>query len=221
MSRGLLIQIASIAILISCTFLVGIHYGRFTSRQPSMWDALSHRPNSPTLTLNAKLFKPIANEESFKSAKAAANDTNWKELLSAGEGFLQVQNENGRKVKMGVSMFHQLHCLVMLRDLLLNPTMAHASPTGDWPDDNLHWLHCFDYLAQGVLCAADDTLEKPGFTKNTKGEVAVGIDGMNQIHQCRDSSKLWDVVLDSQQKSVKSEMLGKNTVFPFPGSEDL
>lgn len=148
MSRGLLIQITSIAVLLSCTFLFGIHYGRKTSQTPSMWDAFSHLPSSPTVMLNAKVFTPIANEESFKSAKAAANDTNWEELLPVGEGFLQVQNENGRNVKMGVSMFHQIHCLVMLRDLLVNPTMAHSSETGDWQEDNIHWLHCFDYLAQ-------------------------------------------------------------------------
>lgn len=149
MSRNLLVQISSLALLLSATFLFGIHYGRRTSQTPSMWDALSHLPSSPTVTLNAKMFTPVANEESFKSVEAAANDTNWEELLPLGEGFLMVQNDNGRNVKMGVSMYHQLHCLMMLRELLVKPQpMAHSSATGNWPDDNIHWLHCFDYLAQ-------------------------------------------------------------------------
>jgi hypothetical protein len=69
------------------------------------------------------------------------------------------------------------------------------------------------------MCAADDTLETSGFSKNFKGVLVEGIDGMNQSHQCRNSTQLWHAVNDSELVPRKSELLGQNTVFPVPGRD--
>jgi hypothetical protein len=45
-------------------------------------------------------------------------------------------------------MFHQLHCLIMIRSMLLGQPMSGKNEAPDWADDNMHWLHCLDYLAQ-------------------------------------------------------------------------
>ena len=74
-------------------------------------------------------------------------------------------------------------------------------------------------LAQGVLCAADDTLEKKTFAKNFRGELVGGIDGMNHTHQCRDSKRLIDVVGNSAKVPVHESTLGATTVFPIAGRD--
>lgn len=74
-------------------------------------------------------------------------------------------------------------------------------------------------LYKAILCAADDTLEKPGFTKNFKGKLVEGIDGMNHTHQCRNSSQLWHTVYDSETKPRKSRLIGQTTVYPIPGRD--
>lgn len=60
-------------------------------------------------------------------------------------GFLKTQAKNGTFTSYGVSMFHQLHCLYMMEQLLSNrDAEAHAPAV----DNEEHWRHCFAYLAQ-------------------------------------------------------------------------
>ncbi|KAA8565466.1 hypothetical protein EYC84_009326 [Monilinia fructicola] len=58
--------------------------------------------------------------------------------------------------------------------------------------DPLHWLHCFDYLRQTILCNADGTLEPPKLDSRGKENV----DGMGE-RQCRDPEELWRLSLES------------------------
>ncbi|RAL62701.1 hypothetical protein DID88_004544 [Monilinia fructigena] len=58
--------------------------------------------------------------------------------------------------------------------------------------DPLHWLHCFDYLRQTILCNADGTLEPPRVDSRGKENV----DGMGE-RQCRDPEELWRLSLES------------------------
>lgn len=66
---------------------------------------------------------------------------------------------------------------------------------------------------QSIMCAADDTLEKPAPTTNFKGEMVGGIDGMGHTHQCRNASLLWDVVVESEAKPRSADLLGRTSVF--------
>ena len=52
-------------------------------------------------------------------------------------------------------MFHQLHCLGMIRELVLRGTLggdasiAQMNPDdSDDKDEEPHWLHCFNYIAE-------------------------------------------------------------------------
>ncbi len=63
------------------------------------------------------------------------------------------------------------------------------------------------------MCSADDTLEKPATTTNFLGEVVDGIDGMGHTHQCRNASKLWEIVVDSEAKPIKEALIGRTSVF--------
>ena len=46
-----------------------------------------------------------------------------------------------------------------------------------------HVLHCFDYLRQGIMCAADSTLEWP--RQEVDGR-RFAVDGWGVEHQCAD-----------------------------------
>lgn len=72
---------------------------------------------------------------------------------------------------------------------------------------------------QAILCSADDTLEKPEFTKNFRGEPVKGIVGMGHTHQCRNSTKLMQTVLESQEIPRDVASLGATTVFPLEGMD--
>ena len=43
----------------------------------------------------------------------------------------------------------------------------------------LHAKHCFDYLRQSLMCAADSTLEPVDAVTDT-------VSGMHVVHQCKD-----------------------------------
>ncbi|KAK3393280.1 hypothetical protein B0H63DRAFT_457892 [Podospora didyma] len=117
---------------------------------------------------------------------------NWIELSAAARGYIQVpdrtsydlgepytvavtRHEEGPGYMM--SVFHQLHCLSYLVEhfqqgyggLELTKEVAH------------HAAHCFDYIRQALMCAADTSLE--GLTKAGPG--------WGSEHVCKD----YDAVL--------------------------
>lgn len=112
----------------------------------SIWD-IQHVPNPPPV-YHEMNFTEISNSSSFTSPEEAIKDTSWQALLTPGGGFLSVRESNGKVNEYGVSMFHQLHCLTMVREMLLGQPMSREHETSDWSEDSMHWLHCLDYLAQ-------------------------------------------------------------------------
>ena len=77
-------------------------------------------------------------------------------------------------------MWHQMHCLNHIRAALIN---------GD--DGSDHTEHCFHYLRQGILCAADTTLEAGGVAMRlANGDV--GATGEGTVHTCRDWRQVHD-----------------------------
>lgn len=111
--------------------------------------------------------------DSFKSTPIQ-NQLSWEDLLmpDSGGGILAQQpppdaesdahedtNDKDLNISYGISMFHQLHCLIILRGLIF-PETSHKKvnstllPHSENPDmDRFHWAHCFDYIAQ--VCAPD------------------------------------------------------------------
>lgn len=92
----------------------------------------------------------------------------WDDLLTPNGGFLMVTEADQSETAYGISMFHQLHCLQMIRGAIQNlqrradknlpedraEDSDHAQPphthTGLAPShqDPDHWEHCLDYLRQ-------------------------------------------------------------------------
>lgn len=92
-----------------------------------------------------------------KSDGSLPHDTNrsWESLLlPENGGILKVRTHNNTITDYGISMFHQLHCLTVLRGLIFPETSQHhgastsPSHSGDEHEDAVHWAHCFDYIAQ-------------------------------------------------------------------------
>jgi hypothetical protein len=97
-------------------------------------------------------------------------DTNsaryWRETIPENDGFIKFWNSDRTRVWKGVTMFHELHCLVALRlefQLILNEKekISELLQDGDKP----HIAHCFDYLRQ--VCS-QSCLYKLGFL-HTRG----------------------------------------------------
>lgn len=89
-----------------------------------------------------------------------AHDYLWQDLLTENGGFLIKLDEEGVAHRHGIGMFHQLHCLQMIRRALQNRAPAEGNGRNrhmrhgfrededDGHDPELHMLHCFDYLRQ-------------------------------------------------------------------------
>ncbi|KAF7875143.1 hypothetical protein EAF04_002315 [Stromatinia cepivora] len=169
--------------------------------------------NPPTSDLYPKIFQPIP---ALEAAIGDAEDVNWDEyLLTPNGGFIMVDEGDGVTKGYGVTMFHQLHCLGMIRTMLFGGAMNHDHEVqgAEWSKNPLHFLHCLDYIAQGIICTADDTLEVPKPTTNAMGKVVDGIDGMGHEHQCRNASALREKVLLSENKPIWRAALGRTSVF--------
>ncbi|CAN9228036.1 unnamed protein product [Alternaria sp. RS040] len=171
----------------------------------------------PSRKLFPKKFAEVPNLRFQGTSADDARKIDWEsQLLTPNGGFLMVEEWDYKVQGYGVSMFHQLHCLTMIRTMLLGGEMstAHEAKGNEWKADPLHFLHCLDYMAQAILCAADDTLEKPTKTMNWKGNEVEGIDGMGHTHQCRNATMLHERVLGSELSPVKAASIGRDTVFP-------
>lgn len=64
--------------------------------------------------------------------------------------------------------------------------------------------HCFHYLSQGILCAADTTLQPSGPSMNTADgdEVATGV---GAVHACRDRRQVHEW-MESEYDKLQPEM---------------
>jgi hypothetical protein len=150
----------------------------------------------------------VFSQTKIYSDLTSAADKNWTRLIPPNGGFVVRQNEEGKSEMAGVSMFHQLHCLSMIRmavqDMRAGRKPAHSHQEqvhgeGEAAQEKLdknqteeeHWVHCLDYLVQAVLCAADGTVE-PAHEGKSGGLV---VDGYNIVHQCGNPDLIWSEVM--------------------------
>jgi hypothetical protein len=90
----------------------------------------------------------------------------WDSLFPPNGGYIEAKGDDQSRHDYGISMYHQLHCLQMIRSAIQDlqsqveggstmehgdTNMAHGHTRGEAPHNHLeshHWLHCFDYLRQ-------------------------------------------------------------------------
>ena len=151
-------------------------------------------------------------------------DAQWSSLLPSNGGFVSRPKPDGRGNEMfAVSMFHQLHCLQIIRGTIQELMEAKVNPVKSFPMDEVppealkymelfgirkrdtagstseDWTQCFDYLMQGIFCAADGTLE-PSRT-NEGGKLVA--DSYEVTHQCRNADRLWETAMGEQRVSAQ------------------
>ncbi|KAI5927177.1 hypothetical protein F4810DRAFT_433128 [Camillea tinctor] len=150
----------------------------------------------------------------FMAEPSPESNAAWDSLMPSGRGFVLVENPEDYGLGPGVptdvgpdrysiSMFHQLHCLGMIRE------SYYAMVRQERPDiygqellsdeeqketQRTHIGHCFDYIRQAIMCAGDLTLE--GLLKTPSGELGSSVDGWGITHQCRS----WDQAVSWTQQ---------------------
>ncbi|KAK0702766.1 hypothetical protein B0H67DRAFT_450901, partial [Lasiosphaeris hirsuta] len=118
-----------------------------------------------------------------------------------GNIFLQMQQKGDEKpLPYGISMFHQLHCLEMLKAALQgstpHPSRSRLGERGGFEHEE-HVSHCLKYIAQGILCAADDTIESSFAFETRPGKHVQVINGDSIVHQCRQSAFIYEAAVGS------------------------
>ncbi|KAM3550205.1 hypothetical protein ARSEF4850_008456 [Beauveria asiatica] len=88
-------------------------------------------------------------------------------------------NEERPREGYGISMFHQIHCLVAIRTAIRTRTF-----------NDQHLDHCLDYLRQAIMCTGDTTLEK--VIADDNGKFKPEIDGWGTVHECRSWHMLFE-----------------------------
>ncbi|KAL3422014.1 hypothetical protein PVAG01_06170, partial [Phlyctema vagabunda] len=148
------------------------------------------------------------NYSDFNNAPTPENNGLWMDLLGPGMGFISIENPSkyglppGVRLRhsppnmqnFGISMYHQLHCLMMIRGLYWEALRGERNlkmiSDEKLPDDIHHTNHCFDYLRQAIMCAGDMSIEGRAPPDHITQD---HINGMGQKHICRswDASRAW------------------------------
>lgn len=114
----------------------------------------------------------------------------------------------------GVSMFHQLHCLWMIRVTLqaLNATAHGVSSPVHHDIEDRHYLHCLDYLRQAILCNADDNIEAP--QRDPHDATHDIVNGQGQ-RQCRNPQRLYDWArMSGPSLSLRKQLAAEGATWP-------
>ncbi|KAI8947571.1 hypothetical protein F4801DRAFT_592522 [Xylaria longipes] len=106
----------------------------------------------------------------------------WKTLMPGGGNMTWAKGESFSTT----SMTHQLHCLFMMGRIYAGMT---TGMTDSLPSDyHAHFLHCIDYLGQGVMCSADMALEL--HDSSDADDLGPQDGGLNGHHVCKDYTQV-------------------------------
>lgn len=135
-----------------CLSLLGIYHSVASSYGLS-WISWT----LPTTCQETRIVTKFVKQHQYMNM-SSEYDYLWDELLTPTGGL--VDAGEGEAGTYGISMFHQLHCLQMIRNAfqdLQSPTRRqrpahhhHVKPNDEdeaHPPE-LHWTHCLDYLRQ-------------------------------------------------------------------------
>ncbi|VDC03520.1 unnamed protein product [Peniophora sp. CBMAI 1063] len=104
----------------------------------------------------------------------------WATTTATGFGYVRLGPD---RRAFALSMFHQLHCLRLLR----------AGLDGDYrPQIQGHFRHCLNYLRQMILCQPDLTLEPHNVIDHDPM-----MKGPTSVHVCSDWREVYDAVEDN------------------------
>ncbi|OLN97664.1 hypothetical protein CCHL11_09625 [Colletotrichum chlorophyti] len=138
----------------------------------------------------------------------------WQDLLPGGGGDVHIPDHEryehlsepwldprGNEL-WKVAWAHQLHCLYLIMNDF--DRVVRYGPTGKENEVEeghfqVHTNHCFDYLRQSILCAADMTLEGKVMGRDAKP----GTDGWGHLHTCRNHREVMQWIEERRVKDKK------------------
>ncbi|KAK7182378.1 hypothetical protein PSPO01_11612 [Paraphaeosphaeria sporulosa] len=115
-----------------------------------------------------------------------AVDAAWEDLYDFGISWLHPHEasllpnatarlyEQPQNYVTGLDVFHQLHCLNLLRKRLY--------PAYYVNDTDVHFAHCLDQLRQSIMCSSDTATIPWSWSRSKKRLVA----SAETVHMCRD-----------------------------------
>ncbi|KAI5865375.1 hypothetical protein GGS23DRAFT_558957 [Durotheca rogersii] len=141
----------------------------------------------------------------FFGAPNASTDAAWDTILDAGLVRLTAaqadklsaptaRSQQDPTSYVGIlEVFHQLHCLNILRKRL------YASDPAVQLGDSFHTAHCFDYIRQSLMCLSDVNIAPISWSER-KGEYAIHWD---TVRQCRNFEGIHKWALDKSHHEVE------------------
>lgn len=85
----------------------------------------------------------------FPETSASSSSLLQDAQVTRNGGFLMIKSDDAAPVGYGISVFHQIHCIEMLRASLFPVDGLHEHDhTGSRHEEREHLGHCLDYLAQ-------------------------------------------------------------------------
>ncbi|KAF8902251.1 hypothetical protein CPB84DRAFT_1776311 [Gymnopilus junonius] len=134
------------------------------------------------LPIEEKLVKLRVEESVHYDILAPEAASEWLWTATVGDGHIRL----GKEERMfAVAMSHELHCLRGIREVIENGWDMIGESRQH------HILHCFNYLRQWTLCAADATLEPGDFTQRNFTAQRVGA-----THTCVDWLPTYEMMKD-------------------------
>ncbi|KAG4422700.1 hypothetical protein IFR04_004178 [Cadophora malorum] len=150
----------------------------------------------------------FGNYSEYSAAPTIENNVKWMDLLGPGMGFVSIKNPSQYGLpdgisnphmtpnvqNYGVSMYHQLHCLMMIRTLYWQALRGDRNlmmEENDGLEEEMgHVNHCFDYIRQGIMCAGDMSMEGAADQGDSQGP---HISGIGMKHECKswEASRKW------------------------------
>ncbi|KAF9055669.1 hypothetical protein BJ165DRAFT_1412204 [Panaeolus papilionaceus] len=140
------------------------------------------------LPIEERLIKLVAQESVHYSISDPEANDEWLWTASVGDGHVRL----GKDERMfAVVAFHELHCLRSMRHAIENGWQSLPKAR------QRHILHCYNYIRQWTLCAADATLEpgdfmKRNFTKHRTGATHTCVDWVPAYEKMKDKWMEWD-----------------------------
>ncbi|EPQ55045.1 hypothetical protein GLOTRDRAFT_93611 [Gloeophyllum trabeum ATCC 11539] len=111
-------------------------------------------------------------------------DEEWESSFPRGEGFIYLGPD---KRRFGLSTFHQMHCLQMIRGALTSENIGR------------HTTHCLTYLRLMILCRADLQLEPASDTGDWTDVEWV------RERECKDWGQLYEWIGGNYDEYVASQ----------------
>ncbi|KAL2074963.1 hypothetical protein VTL71DRAFT_8743 [Oculimacula yallundae] len=209
----LLLLIISLFVFFRANVLNSITYDSWLSPPPCSCEQTDKNgSNELTRTTPSVSLQPFRQRLDLEDM-TEAGDSVWSSISSTKQGgFLWVQYNETYKTGHGVSMFHALHCLSMIRNAVKAKSgpvaHSHGSKRGipaRKSEDEMHIGHCLSYVAQSLLCSADGTLERPKTRTDDAGNVLRDdVDGEDVKHQCKSADYLREKIEQTEHRGLDS-----------------